>query len=163
MKNLWVNYLECMTLSKQKQNKKSYRPGKKTQIELKRPDLAGEKKESALTVGIVDEGVFALEEMEPLDRLSFFLDRKLQKSIGKIRNFTSENKKKKADNLAARVLFALHKVSTLAPTMEDLRGNKIRDFYRWKRESLKNDYIVIFIFVTVILILSSLLGFFLFL
>lgn len=74
-----------------KPNLDTYRPGKGAQLSFTVRDQNGNPTQAALGVTIVDESVFALQEMQPgLERIYFALEKELLQPRYEIHGFTSE-------------------------------------------------------------------------
>jgi uncharacterized protein YfaS (alpha-2-macroglobulin family) len=72
-------------------NQETYRPGDPAQINFAVRDQQGRPTLAALGVTIVDESVFALQEMQPgLERIYFALEKELMKPRYEIHGFTTE-------------------------------------------------------------------------
>ncbi|UCC69432.1 MAG: hypothetical protein JSV79_05840, partial [Armatimonadota bacterium] len=72
-------------------NQETYRPGDPAELNFAVSDLQGRAVQAALGVTIVDESVFALQEMQPgLERIYFALEKELLKPRYEIHGFTTE-------------------------------------------------------------------------
>jgi uncharacterized protein YfaS (alpha-2-macroglobulin family) len=72
-------------------NQETYRPGDPAELNLAVRDQQGRPTLAALGVTIVDESVFALQEMQPgLERIYFALEKELMKPRYEIHGFTTE-------------------------------------------------------------------------
>ncbi len=72
-------------------NQETYRPGDPAELSFAVRDQSGRAVQAALGVTIVDESVFALQEMQPgLERIYFALEKELLKPRYEIHGFTTE-------------------------------------------------------------------------
>ena len=72
-------------------NQETYRPGEQAELRFSVRDKRGRATQAALGLTIVDESVFALQEMQPgLERVYFALEKELLKPRYEIHGFTSE-------------------------------------------------------------------------
>ncbi len=86
-------------------NKKVYRPGEKALIRFRVTDASGEGKAAALGLIVVDEAVYALQELKPgLEKVYFTLERELSKPKYQIEFGPADSLQAmiKADELQAR-------------------------------------------------------------
>jgi len=136
-------------------DKKSYLPGKPAKIALDVRDSRGKGIAAALGVAIVDESVFALQEMQPgMERIYFLLEKELMEPKFEVHGLTPANIVCPASDetfgvekqRAARVLFALAQQSRQrdASSIYTLAGDSYAEKIQKMRErlarSVKRDY-----------------------
>lgn len=142
-------------------DKKSYLPGKAAKISLDVRDARGRGVVAALGLAIVDESVFALQEMQPgMEKVYFLLEKELMEPKFEVHGLTPDKVLEPSETFgpekqqAARVLFALAQwsrrntsIGSDAYTAYTLTMNsyvdKVRAIRQKLAERVKHDYIKI--------------------
>ena len=139
-------------------DKDSYLPGKPAKIDFDVKNAGGKAVAAALGVSIVDESVFALQEMQPgMEKIYFLLEKELMEPKFEVHGLTpsviirpTDDTIKPAKQQAAKVLFALAQqedINNGSKNIYTLVANSYTEKLQKMKEELgkqvKNDYAVI--------------------